>query len=109
MHDQIDDVLAAGQLRSLAGQVLAEDRRQGRRIRKVEIAEACNRNIEVHGVDALAENARLHALAEDGRNQADQRRMHRLQFSRAAYVPGTATVFVVKQHDEVWMRGEVIE
>src|SRR5437868_216516 len=109
MHHQIDHVLAAGLPGGPARQVLAEDRRQRRRVREVEIAEPGNRDIEVYGVDPFAEYAGLDALAEDGRNQADQRRMHRLQLARAAHVPGAPTIFVVQQHDEVRVRGEVIE
>src|SRR5439155_15817871 len=67
------------------------------------------RDIEVHRVDTPTEYASLYALAEDGRDQADQRGMHRLQLARAAHMPGAATVFVVQQHDEVRMCGEVVE
>src|SRR3954454_25045043 len=109
MHHQIDHVPAAGLPGGAARQVLAEDRRQRRRVRKVEIAEACNRDVEVYRVDTLAEYADLDALAENGRNQTDQRRMHRSQLARAAPMPGAAAVLVVKQHDEVAMRGEVVE
>src|SRR6476659_6691653 len=109
MHHQIDHVPAAGLPGGPARQVLAEDRREGRRIRKVEIAEACNRDIKMYRVDAFTEYAGLDALAKDGRNQTDQRRMHRLQLAGAAYMAGAAAVFVVQQHDEVRMRGEVVE
>src|SRR5438309_8856416 len=109
MHHQIDYVPAAGLPGGPARQVLAEDRRQGRRVREVEIAEPGNRDIEMYRVDPFAEYAGLDALAEDGRNQADQRGMHRLELGRAAHVPRAATVFVVQQHDEVRVRGEVVE
>src|SRR6476620_495439 len=109
MHHKVDHVLAAGLPGSPARQVLAEDRRQGRRVREVEITQPRNRDIEVYGVDTLAEYTGLHALAENGRNQADQRRMHRFELSGAAHVAGAAAVFVVQEHDEVGVRGEVIE
>src|SRR6187551_3085029 len=103
MHHQIDHVLAASLPGGTGGQVLAEDRRQRRRVRKVEIAEPGNRDIEVYRVDTLAEYAGFYALAENGRHQADQRRMHRLQLARAAHMVGAATVLVVQQYDEVRM------
>src|SRR6185295_16593486 len=109
MHYLIDHVPAAGLPGGPARQVLAEDRRQRRRVRKVEIAEACNRDVKVYRVDTLAEYASLDALAENGRNQTDQRRMHRLQLARAAHMAGAAAVFVVQQHDEVGVRREVVE
>src|SRR5829696_10505194 len=109
MHHQIDHVPAAGLPRGTGGQVLAENSRQRRRVREVEIAEPGDRDIEVYRVDTLAEYAGFYALAENGRHQADQRRMHRLQLARAAHMPGAAAVFVVQQHDEIGVRGEVVE
>src|SRR5687768_6509613 len=109
MHHQVDHVPAAGLPRGTGGKVLAEDRGQRRRVREVEIAEPGDRDIKVYRVDPFAEYAGLDALAKNGRNQADQRRMHRLQLARAAHVPGAAAVFVVQQHDEVGVRGEVVE
>src|SRR6185312_6755692 len=66
MHHEVDHVLAAGLPGGRARQVLAEDRGQGRRVREVEIAQPCNRNIEMDRVDTLAEYAGFHPLAKDG-------------------------------------------
>ncbi len=63
----------------------------------------------MHRVDTFAEDPCLDAVAEDGGDHADQRRMHRLQLLRAAHVPGAAAVLVVQQHDEIGVGGEVIE
>src|SRR5262245_21458103 len=62
LQHQVDDMLAAGTPCRRACQILAEDRRQGRRVREEEIAQARDGNIEVHRVDALSEHALAHTL-----------------------------------------------
>src|SRR5256885_1132535 len=72
LHYQIDHVFAAGSPGCGARQVPAEDRRQCRRVGEEEIAEARDRNIEMHRVYPLAKGSGSHALFKDLRDHADQ-------------------------------------
>ena len=63
----------------------------------------------MHGVDAAPEYALAHALLQDGADQADERRMHGFEPARAPHVPRAAAVLIIEQHDEIGMRGEVVE
>src|SRR5437763_15123160 len=60
LHHQVDDVLAASALGRRAGKVLAEDRRQRRRVGEEEIAQTCDRNIEMYRVDTPAKGSSPH-------------------------------------------------
>src|ERR1700716_1958092 len=68
LQHQVDHVFAAGTPRGCAGQVLAEDGRQGGRVREEEVAEACDRNIEVHRIDTLAKSSGPYAVGQDLRD-----------------------------------------
>src|SRR5664279_100197 len=90
-------------------QVLAEDCRKRRRVGEVEISERRDRNIELNRIDAFAKSSGAHALLQDLRDHADQRRMHRFELAGAAYMPRAAAVLVVEQHDEVRVRVKMVE
>src|ERR1700690_1133728 len=100
---------AAGAPRSRAGEISTEDRRQRRCVGEVEIAQACDRYIEMDRVDALAKGSGLYALFEDFRNHADERGGHVLEPERSADVPRAIAVFVIEQHDKIRMPRQMIE
>src|ERR1700747_349337 len=79
MHDEVDHVLSPCPPLRRAGEVRAEDRREGRRVREEEIAQASDRDIELPRIDALAENPRADTFAQDLGDHGDEWRMHRRQ------------------------------
>src|SRR5690348_10581467 len=109
LQHEIHDMLAAGALGGGAAEIGTEDRRQRRRVGEEEIGEARNRDVEMHGIDAAPEHALAYPLFQDLVDQADQRRMHSLDLARAADMAGAAAIFVVEQHDEVGVGGEMVE
>src|SRR6516165_1989400 len=109
MQDQIGHMLAARASGGRAAEVLAEDRRQCRVVREVKVAQSGDRDIEMHRVDALSEDAVAHAFAEDLGDHGDQWRMQGFDPFGAAHMRRAAAVLVVQQDDEIGVLGEVVE
>ena len=99
---RLDDKAAAQALRHGLGgsQVTAEDGRQRMAVGQVEVAERGDRDVQLHRVDAVAEQAFAAPALQDRIEHLHQRRVHVLDPCGALQVRCAMQVLAVEQRDE---------
>src|SRR5262245_49178727 len=107
-HDR-DNVTPSHLSQPRVEKILAEDRRQGVDIGKVEIPQTGNGDVELYGIHTVAEHALVHAAPQQCSDHRDERRVHLPHTCGALQVTGTVQVLAVEQPDEMRVVDIVVE